>query len=151
MLGWLRMGIAPPRLPSGFSTAKGALHSRSAVFAAIASRRCIARHDIWHWLSKPLRIQELRLPLTAGNARYTDENNLIRRYSPFQKARDDMQQAIAALMVTLVCLAGALAALSERRRTEEAGPSRSPRWQVAALGSAALAVAVVVLTIYLRE
>ena len=62
-----------------------------------------------------------------------------------------MQPAIAAVVVILLCLAGAFAALSARQsRTDEGGRSRHPWWQVAALCSVALGVAVVVLTVYLH-
>jgi hypothetical protein len=62
-----------------------------------------------------------------------------------------MQPAIAAFVLIVLCLAGAFAALSARRtRTEEGGRSRPPWWQVAALCSVAVGVAVVVLSVYLR-
>jgi hypothetical protein len=62
-----------------------------------------------------------------------------------------MEQAIAAVIVTLLCLAGALAAVYQRRpRTEGASPSKPPTWWIAALCSVAVLVAVVVVTVYLQ-
>jgi hypothetical protein len=61
-----------------------------------------------------------------------------------------MEQAIVAVVVTLLCLAGAFAALFRRGpRAEGAGVSRPPRWWIAALCSVTLVVAVIVLTVYL--
>jgi hypothetical protein len=61
-----------------------------------------------------------------------------------------MEQAIVALVVTLLCLAGAFAALFLREpRAEGADVSRPPRWCIAALCSITSVVAVIVLTVYL--
>lgn len=60
-----------------------------------------------------------------------------------------MQSAIVAIVVMLICLAGGLAALSGRQPSP--GESASPSfawWQWAALGSAAVGVAVAVLAVY---
>ena len=61
-----------------------------------------------------------------------------------------MQPAIAAAVVMLILFAGAFAAIFGRGARAEVGESRpAPRWQVAALCSAAVALAVLVLAFYL--
>jgi hypothetical protein len=60
-----------------------------------------------------------------------------------------MQPAIAAVVVILLCLAGAFGPLSARRsQTNESIRSRPPLWQAAVLCSVALGVAVAALSHY---
>jgi hypothetical protein len=60
-----------------------------------------------------------------------------------QKATDEMNGATAALLTTLLCLAGAAGAVSARR-------AKAPWWLVAVLFSVALCAAVAVLVVYLQ-
>ena len=63
-----------------------------------------------------------------------------------------MKPEITAVVVIIVCLAGAFAALSERQsRTEGVDPSKSPRWRIVALCTDVFAVAVAVFTLYRRS
>ena len=65
-----------------------------------------------------------------------------------------MNPGIIAVVVIILCLAGAFAALAGRQsRTEGVGPSKSTRWWILALCSAvcAVAVAVFILFLYVRS
>ncbi len=70
----------------------------------------------------------------------------------FVPESDEMQPAITDEVVILLCLAGAFAARSARGSRTGGGTRPRSSWgQVVAVSSAALSLAVVVVTVYLRR